>query len=105
MQLSTPTPVSRRAAGKRPPTIPYPELPGSTPEVLFWRAAWIRDLAQVQALEQLAAQKSFQRMSPPLRSSIFVCIGHMQEEAKHSFEYLVALGGLLYAWLPEGGAA
>lgn len=103
--LNTRTPAKRRPAAKRAPAIPFPELPiRSSDDPLYWRAAWLQDQAKRQALKDFIAQKAFQRMSRPLRQALFSSEIHLQGDIWKSLKHLVETGGLLYAWLPEGGA-
>jgi hypothetical protein len=94
---------------KRPAPLPYPDLPDSkaVPSNVFWRAAWLRDLAELQALERLTQRAVFSKESLPLRCAIYGAIGAEEREVRESFKHLVEAGGLLYAWVPDakGGAA
>lgn len=105
MQNSPARPVTRR-----PPRIPYPDLPpvpseGGTRPKIFWRAAWLRDAAQHQALKGLAARKSFSKETDVLQRAVWASSTTLQRETAKSLATLIECGGLLYAWLPEGGAA
>jgi hypothetical protein len=75
---------------------------------MFWRAAWLRDLAQLQALQAVIdrerRRKRVDRVERDALSSAYVT---MDKELRSSFRTLVEVGGLLFAWAPDakGGAA
>lgn len=108
MQLSTPTPAKRHPAAKRPPAITYPELPepGTVSRPLFWRAAWMRSDAEATAFQQHTdAQYGLKKPVPHVLSMAFIqAAAALRKEEREALKSLVDVGGLLYAWLPEGGA-
>jgi hypothetical protein len=93
--------------------IPYPDLletPANDPRVSraqFWRAAWLRDLAEYQALVTLR-EKEYTRKRPDLvtQMALTAALGHAGHELRECFRTLVDAGGLLFAWAPDqkGGA-
>lgn len=100
------TRTSTRRATRRP-AIPFPDLPEKTaPDTLVWRALWLRAMAQHAAVEQLMNRIWKQKATTaPLRHALAGLWQSLGEEAKTALEHLVRAGGLLYAWIPEGGAA
>lgn len=96
---------TRQAA--RQPAIPFPDLPErSAPDTLVWRALWLRAASQHAAVEQLMNRIWTQKATTaPLRHALAGLWQSLGEEAKSNFDNLVTSGGLLYAWIPEGGAA
>lgn len=100
------------AKAKRLPALPFPDLPAAhtTPASLFWRAAWLRDVVEVQAFQEFlnsaAGRKTLgARKNAALANAMYASIGRLEDDARSSLNELVAAGGLLYAWLPESGAA
>jgi hypothetical protein len=88
--------------------IPYPDLPdtpANDPSVTlaqFWRAAWLRDLAEAEAFQRLAAaQRGLKRTDRITARALFAAERALTEEAKKSLTTLIAAGGLLYAWAPD----
>ena len=98
---------------RRAPALPYPELPptpldGGTRREIFWRAAWLRDEAQAHALEWFLRTASVEAVCgrhQALNSALIQSLIALEREAAKSLATLIDAGGLLYAWLPEGGAA
>lgn len=99
-------PRSTRRATRRP-EIPFPEIPQrTTPDALVWRALWLRSMAQYAAVEQHMKRVWSQKTTTePLRFALAGLWLSLAEDAKEYFDNLVLAGGLLYAWIAEGGAA
>ncbi len=103
--------TASRARTSRPhparKAIPFPELPdaNSTPSDLFWRAAWLRGMAKQDALRRFTRRKTFIRESVALQLAIYGAIGDLEYSGMEALKNLISSGGLLYAWIPEGGAA
>jgi hypothetical protein len=100
-----------RPAKRRAPAIPYPDLPptpyaAGTPRAIFWRAAWLRDEAQAHALDAhwTHVRSTKAHANEPLMHALCVGLSKLQDEARVSLKTLIDAGGLLYAWIPEGGA-
>jgi hypothetical protein len=95
--------------------IAYPELPKTPADdptvthAMFWRAAWLRDLAEHTALERLVAKlHGLKGTDYVTLRALYSALQHSEKEVKDSFRELVQYGGLLYAWVPDakkGGAA
>lgn len=98
--------VPARRSGRQP-AMPYPELPDhqSVSSAVFWRAAWLRDLAEQEALDTFVLRPSHKNWNKPLSMAMAGAQGHIEREVEQSFKRLVEAGGLLYAWVPEGGVA
>jgi len=94
---------------KRADPIPFPELPeaGAVSSALFWRAAWLRALAELTALQRFTQRRSFSKESKPLRYALYGAEADLRREVANDLKSLVNCGGLLYAWAPDsqGGAA
>lgn len=104
MSAPAATVPARRAS--REPAMPYPELPKpGAGRAEFWRAAWLRDLAHLQALRSFLVSSSHETWSKPLSMAMAAAEVSLEREVEQSFPRLVEAGGLLYAWIPEGGAA
>jgi hypothetical protein len=91
--------------------IPYPDLPdllkeAAGPQYAFALAAYLRDLAELEALEHFTQRRDFGRQSKPFRYAIFGATLRTRESAAKWLARVVEEGGLLYAWAPDakGGA-
>lgn len=98
--------AKRPARTKRAPAIPYPDLPptpnsAGTRREIFWRAAWLRDQAELLALQRHVEKLPHPKLSKPLRHALACADLALRKDAEESFAKLVNAGGLLYAWLPE----
>lgn len=85
--------------------VPYPDLPSHTTpwNDLFWRAAWLRDLAEMEAMQRLT--RRLRRLKGTDEITLMALYGAMhraEKETKASLQALIAAGGLLYAWAPGG---
>lgn len=87
---------------------PFPDLPdtpANDPRVTraqFWRAAWLRDLAQLEAIQRLAAaQRRLKRTDRVTQIALSSAELTLAKETKQSLTTLIAAGGLLYAWAPD----
>jgi hypothetical protein len=93
--------------------VPYPDLPetpANDPTVtraMFWRAAWLRDLAQLEALQALMdRERRRKRVDLVTRDALSSAYVGIDKERRNSFRTLIEAGGLLFAWAPdEKGAA
>jgi hypothetical protein len=87
--------------------IPFPELPDANtgPPDLFWRSAWLRGMAKQDALRRFTRRKTFVRESEAFQYAIYGAIGDLEYNGREDLKNLISSGGLLYAWIPEGGAA
>lgn len=90
----------------------YPDLPNtpandpSVTRTAFWRAAWLRDLAEHEALQRLMAkQYALKRPDHVTQMALVGALQHSAAELQHSFKTLVDAGGLLLAWAPDAPRA
>jgi hypothetical protein len=88
--------------------IPYPDMPNTPAEdpsvtsAVFWRAAWLRDLAEREALERLARkQHALKRHDHVTNMALAGACCDAQRELEAAFAALVRHGGLLFAWAPD----
>jgi hypothetical protein len=88
--------------------IPYPDLPDtpandpSVTRAQFWRAAWLRDLAEAEAFQRVAdAQRRLKRTDLITCYALSAAESALTGEAKKSLTTLIEAGGLLYAWAPD----
>lgn len=105
--------AAQASGGKaRPLAIHYPDLPevpaysgGSVTSAEFWRAAYLRDVAELDALVDFVNSAWELTMPAPLKNALTGAQAHAEKEVDRSLGKLICHGGLLYAWVPEGGAA
>jgi hypothetical protein len=92
----------------RAPALPFPELPDAraTDNALFWRAAWLRDVAKHAALRAFNAQMSQRKR--PLANVLWCALYQAEDDARTTarttLKTLIGAGGLLYAWIAEAPA-
>lgn len=87
--------------------IAYPELPesDSCSSAVFWRAAWLRDIAELAALKRLAsAQHRLKRPEHITMMALYGAINEKQRAATASLTHLIDAGGLLFAWTADEAA-
>jgi len=97
------TPASTRKP--RPPALPFPDLPDAWAgdNAVFWRAAWLRDVAKHAALCSHNLELSARKKQPPaaLWHALYTAQENALKTVRSSLKALVDAGGLLYAWIPE----
>jgi hypothetical protein len=100
MQRARTARPARRARAK---PLPYPELPDhhTVSSAVFWRAAWLRDVAELNALRRHTMTKAVLAASDPLRYALAGAESQAERDVTRCFENLVRCGGLPFAWVPE----
>jgi hypothetical protein len=95
--------VKRAPRTPRAAPIPFPELPDLdlVPRNVFWRAVWLRSLAELTALHRFIERRSTRKESLPLRYALYGAETALRQEVANDFKTLVESGGLLYAWVPD----
>ena len=79
--------------------LPFPKLIGHAEHQVFWLSAWIRDQAALEALETLAySDKINSTKNPALFHGLCLAMAEAKRDAKDSLNFLLGMGGLLYAW-------
>lgn len=106
MNQAQSTARTKRSSAPRRPAIPYPELPepGACSSAEFWRAVWLQDLAQMRSLKEHIGKVWRSTMPMPLMHAMAAAQTRANAAANESLEKLIKAGGLLFAWVPEGGA-
>jgi hypothetical protein len=89
--------------------IAYPELPhdGTATRAEFWRAAWLRALAEQEIFDRRVVNAgSWSRKPRTLQMALISARDHMRARVFNAFNELRDAGGLLFAWVPDakGGA-
>lgn len=92
--------------------IPYPDLPerANDPTItraMFWRAGWLRALAEQEIFERRVVNTgNWCRKPHPLQMALISARNHLRHDVSDAFNELRAAGGLLFAWAPDtkGGA-
>ena len=77
--------------------LPYPVNLGDSDKPGFWVRAWMRDQAQVEALDR-HINANFKRVGDPLLHALYAGLIYAKKDAKQAFDYIVKGGELLYAW-------
>ncbi len=96
------------AAKRRTPSKPRPRaLPELLPAEhrLFWVSAWQRDVLMREAMHRFVARPALSRESRTLQEALWTGIGGIEKQAAESLKNLREEGLILFAWVPEGGAA
>jgi hypothetical protein len=84
-------------ASREARALPFPDLPdlpaGESGRCAFWRAAYLRDIAMLAAVKAFAQRSTFDDLSEPLKTALFLAENSRALELKASRATFVRCGG------------